>query len=157
MKFISPFISHPCETERPSPPSLEPEPYPFGHQNAILDNGWESVVILHNENFYAMDCLETLTLESKRRDSINKHESFTFETFRVSCSLSKSPEFVSLSAKCFYEDRNHLLILVSKLFKRMVVDAFVYHKYYKSRSCTMTHGQAYDHKQSTVGRYLRLS
>jgi hypothetical protein len=29
------------------------------------------------------------------------------------------------------------LILVSKLFKRMVVDAFIYHKYCKSRSCIM--------------------
>ena len=41
-----------------------------------------------------------------------------------------------LSTTCFYEDPNHLLILVFKLFKRMVVDAFVYHKYYKSHSCT---------------------
>jgi hypothetical protein len=29
------------------------------------------------------------------------------------------------------------LILVSKLFKRMVVDAFVYHKYCKSHRCTV--------------------
>jgi len=42
---------------------------------------------------------------------------------------------ILLSATCFHEDHNHLLILVSKLFKRMVVDAFVYHKYCKSRSC----------------------
>ena len=44
---------------------------------------------------------------------------------------------ILLSAICFHEDHNHLLILVSKLFKRMVVDAFVYHKYYKSHSCTV--------------------
>ena len=31
-----------------------------------------------------------------------------------------------LSAPCPYEDSNHLLILVSKLFRRMVVDAYVY-------------------------------
>ena len=43
-----------------------------------------------------------------------------------------------LSATCFHEDHNHLLILVSKLFKRMVVDAFVYHKYCKSHCCTVT-------------------
>jgi len=42
-----------------------------------------------------------------------------------------------LSTTCFYEDPNHLLILVFKLSKRMVVDIFVYHKYCKSRSCTM--------------------
>ena len=44
---------------------------------------------------------------------------------------------IVLSTMCNYEDSNHLLIFVSKLFKRMVVDAFVYHKYYKSRSSTM--------------------
>ena len=33
-----------------------------------------------------------------------------------------------------YEDHNHLSILVSKLFRRMVVDAYVYHKYCKSHS-----------------------
>jgi hypothetical protein len=44
---------------------------------------------------------------------------------------------ILLSATCLHEDHNHLLILVSKLFKRMVVDAFVYHKYCKSRSCIM--------------------
>ena len=110
VKFNSPFISLElsCETERPSLPSLELEPYPFGHQKVVLDTGRESAVILHNENSYAMDSLETPTLESKRWDSINEHGSFTFETFHVSCSLSKYLEFVSLSAKCFYEDRSHL-------------------------------------------------
>ena len=42
-----------------------------------------------------------------------------------------------LSTTCFYEDPNHLLIFVSKHFKRMVVDTFVYHKYCKSRRCTV--------------------
>ena len=42
---------------------------------------------------------------------------------------------IVLSTACNYEDPNHLSILVSKLFKRMVVDAFVYHKYCKSHSC----------------------
>ena len=44
---------------------------------------------------------------------------------------------IFLSATCFHGDHNHLLILVSKLFKRMVVDAFVYQRYCKSRSCIM--------------------
>ena len=42
---------------------------------------------------------------------------------------------ILFSPTCPYEDHNHLSILVLKLFKRMVVDAFIYHKYYKSRSC----------------------
>ena len=42
-----------------------------------------------------------------------------------------------LSALCPYEDSNHLQILVSKLFRWMVVDAYIYHKYYKSYCSTM--------------------
>jgi hypothetical protein len=38
---------------------------------------------------------------------------------------------IKLNTTCNYEDPNHLSILVLKLFKRMVVDAFVYHKYCK--------------------------
>ena len=36
---------------------------------------------------------------------------------------------ILLSTMHSYEDHNHLWIFVSKLFKRMVVDAYVYHKY----------------------------
>ena len=104
VKLISPFVSpkFAYETERSSSPSLEPKPCPSGHQHVVLDSSRESTIILHNENSCAMDSLETPTLESKRWDSINEHGSFTFETFRISCSLSKSLEFISLSAKCFY-------------------------------------------------------
>ena len=79
----------------------------------------------------AMDIPVAPTLESKRKDSTYEHESFAFKTPSDSCSLLESLEFVLLRATCFYEDRNHLLILVSKLFNRMVVDAFVYHKHCK--------------------------
>jgi hypothetical protein len=115
VKFISPFISQKLayKTKWSSSLSLEPKRCPSGHENVVLDNGWESTTILHNENSCAMESLETSTLESKRRNSINEHESFTFEIPHVSCSLSKSLKFVSLSAQCFYEDHNHLLILVS--------------------------------------------
>ena len=41
---------------------------------------------------------------------------------------------ILFSPTCPYEDHNHLSILVFKLFKRMVVDAYVYHKYCKSHS-----------------------
>jgi hypothetical protein len=41
------------------------------------------------------------------------------------------------SATRFYEDHNHLLVLVYKLFRRMVVDVYVYYKYCKSRSSIM--------------------
>ena len=44
---------------------------------------------------------------------------------------------ILLSTPCPYEDPNHLLILVLKLFRRIVVDAYVYHKYCKSRGCVV--------------------
>ena len=83
-----------------------------------------------------MDMPRAPTLETKK-DSLDKHESFSFENSHISYSLLKSSKFVSLVPTCFYEDPNLLLILVHKLFKRMVVDTFIYHKYCKSRSSTM--------------------
>nr|AWA45036.1 putative retroelement [Saccharum spontaneum] len=129
VKFISPIISHSCETEHPAP-SLEPNPCPSGHPNIILDDGRESTLPLQDispkkENFCAMDIFEP-TLETKRRDSTYEHENFTFETPQVSCSLLKSLELISLSSTSFHKDHNHVSILVSKLFRRMVVDAYVY-------------------------------
>ena len=84
-----------------------------------------------------MDKLKAPTLELEMNNSTNEHESFSFEFLHVSCSLLESLELITLSATCFYEDPNLLLILICKLFKRMVVDAFVYQKYYKSRCCAV--------------------
>ena len=94
-------------------------------------------VSFEKENLCAMDIPTALTQESKENDSTAEHENFSFKIPQVSCSLLESLEFGLLSVDCFYEDRNHLLILIVKLFRRMVVDAFVYHKYCKSNSCTV--------------------
>jgi len=42
-----------------------------------------------------------------------------------------------LSTPSSYEEHNHLSLLIYKLFGRMVVDAYVYHKYCKSHRCTV--------------------
>ena len=81
-----------------------------------------------------MDNLRAPTLELEKKNSTNKHEGFPFETPHVSCSLLEYLELITLSATSLYKDHNHLLVLVFKLFRRMVVDAFVYHKYCKSCS-----------------------
>ena len=158
VKFISPFVlpKLACEIERTPSPSLEPKSCPSGHPNIVLDSGRDSTLILHKK-IYAMDNPSAPTLETKKKDSTVEHESFSFETPHVSCSFLESLEFISLKTTCSYKDANLLLILVHKLYRRMVVDAFIYHKYFKSRSCTMAHGQAYDHKQSTARRYPGLS
>jgi hypothetical protein len=84
-----------------------------------------------------MDMPKAPTLETQENDFTIKHESFSFETPHFSCSLLEPPEFVVLSTICSHEDHNHLMILVYKLFKRMVVDDYVYHKYWRSRGCIM--------------------
>ena len=101
-----------------------------------------------------MDIPVASTLETKEMNSIDEHESLSFETPHVSCSLLESLEFVLLKTTCSYEYPNHFLVLLSKLFRRMVVDAFIYHKYCKShsgivvltlqleRKCPMLGGQA---------------
>jgi len=119
VKFLSPFISSKFafEIERPSPPSLEPKPCSSG------------------QNLCAMDNLGAPILELKKNDSTNKHEGYSFETPSISCSLLESLELITLNATCFYRDHNCLLVY--KLFGRMVVDAYVYHKYCKSRGCVV--------------------
>ena len=42
-----------------------------------------------------------------------------------------------LSTPHSYEEHNHLSLLVYKLFGRMVVDAYVYHKHCKSHGCVV--------------------
>jgi hypothetical protein len=110
VKFISPFISHPCEAERPSSPSPKFEPCPSNQHDITLEK----------ENLWAMDKLETSTLELEMNDSSNEHESSSFVFLHVSCSLLASLELIMLSATRFYEDHNLLLILICKLFKRVV-------------------------------------
>jgi hypothetical protein len=82
-----------------------------------------------------MDIPAASSLDTKEMNSIDKHESFSFETLHVSCSLLESLEFVRLKTMCPYEDINLLLILVHKLFRRIVVDAFIYHKFCKYCNC----------------------
>jgi hypothetical protein len=129
-KFISPFISPrpPSETEHPLSTSLDLEPCPSGYPD----------IILKKDNLCAMDIPKAPTLETKKKDFDVEHESFFFETPHASCSRFESRESIVLSAACSYKDHNHLLILVIKLFTRMVVDVFIYHKCYRSRSSTVT-------------------
>jgi hypothetical protein len=133
-KFIAPFISHSflCEIERPSTSSLEPKPCPFGHPNVVLDSDRDSTLILH-EKSCAMDIPSAPTLQTKKEDPAVEHKDFSFESPPVSCSLLEPLEFVSLKTTCFHKNHNHISILVCKLFRRMVVDAFIYHKYCRSR------------------------
>jgi hypothetical protein len=63
------------------------------------------------ENSWAMVIYEALTLESKGKDSTDKHGSFTLDIPPKPCSHHASPESTMLGALGTQEDYNHLLIL----------------------------------------------
>jgi hypothetical protein len=74
-------------------------------------------------------------MELEKEDYIiDEHGSYFMNTSSNPCSYEKSPELTSLSNIATYEISNPLMLLVHKNFKRVVVDAYVYHKYSKSRS-----------------------
>jgi hypothetical protein len=60
---------------------------------------------------------------------------------------------ISLSTTCLYG--NLLLIFVHKLFKRIVVDAFVYNKHYESCSGTMVLTLQLEHNTQCFGSEAR--
>jgi hypothetical protein len=70
-------------------------------------------------------------------DSTNKHGSFILEISQEQCLFNASPELGTLSALSKHEDYNHLKALSCKIFRKLVVDAFVYHKHCKFCGCTV--------------------
>ena len=118
-------ISHLYETEQPPSPSSKFKPCPSGPMFHF-----ES---LEKENFCAMDLPRTL--ESMTEKSTNKHETFEFP--QDSCPNKDSPKFISPRATCSHQDSNHLLNFPSKMYRRVVVDAFVYRKHSRFRGSTM--------------------
>ncbi|OEL36809.1 hypothetical protein BAE44_0002172, partial [Dichanthelium oligosanthes] len=77
-----------------------------------------------------------LTLEFERKDSIDEHESFFLKRPQDPCPHNASPKPVTLCATNTYEFYSYLKPLFYKMFRRMVVDGYIYHKFCKSRGCT---------------------
>ena len=75
---------------------------------------------------------EESTLELEKEDDINEHGSYFINTSSNSCSYEKSPELIGLSTTT-HEIFNPLILPIHKDFERVVVDAYVYYKYCKSR------------------------
>ena len=72
---------------------------------------------------------EAPTLESEEKNSTNEYGSSTFDIPRKPCSFNASPEPGMLSAPSTHEDNNQLMVLFCKIFRRVVVDAFIYCKH----------------------------
>ena len=81
--------------------------------------------------FPPIDIHEETTLEQE--DDIDEHGSYFMSTSLNPCSHEKSPESIGLSNIATHEIFNRLMLLVHKDFERVVVDTYVYHKYWKSR------------------------
>ena len=77
------------------------------------------------------ECPSPTSLEPKKCPS--SHSNVVLHDLSLKNKNSYAMDIL-LSTMCLYEDHNHLPILVFKLFRRMTVDAYVYHKYCKSRS-----------------------
>jgi hypothetical protein len=87
--------------------------------------------IFHDESlekdFCATDPPDTSTLDDEKKNSTNEHENFSFKFPQDSCSYKESPESILHSTTCSHQDHNLLLTLSSKMFRRTVVDALIYH------------------------------
>jgi hypothetical protein len=137
-EYISKEILHLCEDERSSSLSIEFEPLPASPKYIILEHDQDPTMISHDEslemeNPWAMEFCEAPTLESEGKDSIDEHGSFILEIPQEPCSFNASPESGMLCAPSTHEDYNHLKVPSCKIFRRLVVDAFVCHKHWKFR------------------------
>jgi hypothetical protein len=84
---------------------------------------------------WSMDILEGSTLKSKKEDHVDEHQSYILEEPQDPRFREKSPDSIFPSTNCTYESYNHPMLLFYQILERMVVDAFIYHKYSKARSC----------------------
>ena len=118
------------------------EPLPDGPESVVLDLDRDTTMIFHDEslkmeNQWAMEFCEAPTLEPKEKDSTNEHGSFAPEIPWKPCSFNTSLESGMLSAPCTHEDYNQLKVLFCKIFRRLVVDVYVYRKHCRFRLCTV--------------------
>ena len=77
----------------------------------------------------AMEFREAPTLEFNEKDSSNEHGNFTLDILCKPCSFSATPELGTLSAPRTHDNCNHSKAFSCKIFRKVVVDAFVYRKH----------------------------
>ena len=132
-------ILHFCEDELSSSLLTEFEHLPAGLDYVVLDHDRDSTMIfddksLQMENSWAKEFFEAPTLDSE--GSIDEHGNFNLEIAQKPCSSNTLLESGTLSAPYIHEDNNQLKVLFCKIFRRMVVDVYVYRKHCRFRGCT---------------------
>ena len=80
-----------------------------------------------------LDIHEESPLELEREDYFSEHGSYFINTSPNPCLYEKFLESIGLSNIATHEIFNPLVLPVHKIIERVVVDAYVYHKYCKSR------------------------
>jgi hypothetical protein len=83
-------------------------------------------------NFFPIDIHKETPLGFKKEDDINEHGSYFMSTSSNPYSYEKSLDLIGLSNITTHEIFNPLILPIHKNFERVVVDAYVYHKYYRS-------------------------
>jgi len=107
---------------------------------------------LDMKNRWATECYDALTLESIENDSIYEHGSFILVIPQKPCSFNTSPKSGTHCAQRTHKDYNCLEVLSCNTFRRLVVDAYVYHKHCKFRGCSVVLTlQLNLHDTSTIG------
>jgi hypothetical protein len=102
----------------------------------ILDNKTSNEYRRHGmmeTNLLPIDIHKETPLEFEEEDDINEHESYFMSTPLNPCSREKTPNSIGPSNYTTQEIFKPLILLVHKDFERVVVDAYIYHKY--CRSC----------------------
>jgi hypothetical protein len=102
----------------------------------ILDNEMSNDCFRHGmieTIFLPIDIHEETPFENKKEDNINEHGSYFMSTSSNPCSREKFSEPIGLSNTAIHEIFNPLMLPIHKDFERMVVDAYVYQKYCRSR------------------------
>ena len=120
---------------------IEFKPRPTSPHRIVLDRDQDTAMIIHDEpleveNPWAREFTEALPLECEESESIDEHGSFILET-PPPCPFSTRPESAACCTTNAFTSCNHLIALSSKTFRRMVVDAFVYHKHCIFHGCTI--------------------
>jgi hypothetical protein len=76
---------------------------------------------------------EILNIQIGDKDDINEHGIYSITTLLNPCSYKTSPNSIGFFNLPTFKISNPLTLSIYKKFKRVVVDAYVYHKYCRSR------------------------
>jgi hypothetical protein len=98
-------------------------------------NVWNEALYETNSKGYLTEFLDIYVespLEIENHGDLSEQGSYFINTPSVPCAYEKSPNSLCLSNIALHEIFNPLMLPVPKIFKRVVVDKYAYHKYFRS-------------------------